>query len=55
MEWSERMNAAIDYLEGNLADSIDFNEAAKKACCSLFHFRPRVNWNLDAGMPKHGN
>ncbi len=39
MEWSERMNAAIDYIEENLAGEIDFNEAAKKASCSLFHFQ----------------
>jgi len=39
MEWSERMNAAIAYIEGNLAGEIDFSEAAKKACCSLFHFQ----------------
>jgi AraC family transcriptional regulator len=39
MEWSERMNAAIGYFEDNLAGEIDFNEAAKLACCSLFHFQ----------------
>jgi AraC family transcriptional regulator len=39
MEWSERMNAAIGYIEENLAGEIDFNEAAKKACCSVFHFQ----------------
>ena len=39
MEWSERMNAAISYLEDNLAGEIDFSEAAEKACCSLFHFQ----------------
>ena len=39
MEWSARMNAAISYIEEKLADEIDFNEAAKKACCSLFHFQ----------------
>lgn len=39
MEWSERMNAAIDYIEENLAGEIDFNEASKKACCSAFHFQ----------------
>jgi AraC family transcriptional regulator len=38
MEWSERMNAAIGYIEDNLAGEIDFSEAAKKACCSTFHF-----------------
>jgi len=39
MEWSERMNAAIDYIEENLADEIDFTKAAEKACCSTFHFQ----------------
>jgi AraC family transcriptional regulator len=39
MEWSERMNAAINYFEDNLADEIDFNAAAQKACCSPFYFQ----------------
>ncbi|MBN1176047.1 MAG: AraC family transcriptional regulator [Dehalococcoidales bacterium] len=39
MEWSERMNAAIDYIEANLASEIDFGKAAEKACCSTFHFQ----------------
>ncbi|MGD1119845.1 MAG: AraC family transcriptional regulator [Dehalococcoidales bacterium] len=39
MEWSARMNTAIAYIEDNLAEEIDFNEAAKRACCSLFHFQ----------------
>jgi AraC family transcriptional regulator len=39
MEWSERMNAAIAYIEDNLAGEIDYDEAAKLACCSLFHFQ----------------
>lgn len=39
MEWSERMNAAIGYIEDNLAGDIDFTKAAEKACCSAFHFQ----------------
>ena len=39
MEWSERMNAAISYIEDNLEDEIDFNAAAQKAFCSTFHFQ----------------
>ena len=39
MEWSARMNAALDYIEENLSDEIDIEEAAKIACCSTFHFR----------------
>jgi AraC family transcriptional regulator len=32
------MNAAIDYIEENLADEINYTRAAEKACCSTFHF-----------------
>ena len=39
MVWSERMTAAIDYIEDNLEGDIDFNTAADKACCSPFHFQ----------------
>jgi len=39
MEWSDRMNAAISYIEANLDGDMDFSEAAKKACCSVFHFQ----------------
>jgi AraC family transcriptional regulator len=43
MEWSERMNSAINYIEENLAEDIDIEEAAKRACCSPFHFQ-RIFW-----------
>ena len=39
MEWPERMNAAVDYIEANLAGDIDMEKAARIACCSSFHFR----------------
>jgi len=39
MEWSERMNAALDYIEDNLTGELDFSEAANLALCSLFHFQ----------------
>ncbi len=39
MEWSERMNAAVEYIEENLAGEIDFNEAANRALCSTYHFQ----------------
>ncbi len=39
MEWLDRLNAAIDYIEENLDQEIDYNAAAKITCCSLFHFQ----------------
>ena len=39
MEWSNRMNAAVDYIEENLAGEIDLKEAANMALCSNYHFQ----------------
>ena len=39
MDWLERMNQAMDYLEAHLADEISYDEAARIACCSTYHFQ----------------
>jgi AraC family transcriptional regulator len=39
MDWTARMNAAIDYIEDNLEANVDFSQAAAKAACSTFHFQ----------------
>ncbi|KAF5069877.1 GyrI-like small molecule binding domain protein [anaerobic digester metagenome] len=39
MDWILRLNQAIDYIENNLKEEIDVNEAAKIAACTTFHFQ----------------
>jgi AraC family transcriptional regulator len=39
MDWLERMNKAMDYIEAHLADEISYDEAARIACCSTYHFQ----------------
>jgi AraC family transcriptional regulator len=39
MEWSQRMSLAIEYIEDHLREEIDIAQAAKLACCSVFHFQ----------------
>lgn len=39
MDWLQRMNGAIDYIEDNLTGDVDFEEVAKIACCSVYHFQ----------------
>ena len=39
MEWIQRLNEAIDYIENNLDQEINVEEAAKIAACSTFHFQ----------------
>jgi len=38
MTWLDRMNAALDYIEANLAGVIEMDVAARGACCSAYHF-----------------
>lgn len=39
MEWIEKLNDAVRYIEENLSGEIDMEKAAEKACCSLYHFQ----------------
>ena len=39
MDWFERMNSAMDYIEDNLTGNIELEKAAKLACCSEYHFQ----------------
>ena len=48
MEWIDRLNRAMDYLEEHL-DAPDWQEAAGIACCSAYHFQRM--FTLLAGVP----
>lgn len=39
MEWILRMNQALEYLEEHLTQEADLEEAARIACCSVYHFQ----------------
>ncbi|MCR2805464.1 AraC family transcriptional regulator [Paenibacillus soyae] len=39
MDWLERMNRAMDYIEMNLAGDIELEEVARRACCSTYQFQ----------------
>lgn len=39
MEWVERLNQAVNYIEENLSGTIQYDVAAQLACCSTFHFQ----------------
>ncbi|MDR0857535.1 MAG: AraC family transcriptional regulator [Oscillospiraceae bacterium] len=39
MEWIERLNTAINYIEEHLGGKIEYGELAKIACCSEYHFQ----------------
>lgn len=39
MEWIERLNQTINYIEEHLAEEIDYNKLGQIACCSTYHFQ----------------
>ena len=49
MDWLDRMNKAIEYIEANLADEISYEKASRIACCSVFHFQRMFSYI--AGVP----
>ena len=39
MNWIQGIQSAIDYVEANITEEIDFEEAARQAYSSSFHFQ----------------
>jgi AraC family transcriptional regulator len=39
MDWLDRMNTAMDYIELHLTDTIEYKQLAKIVCCSVYHFQ----------------
>ncbi len=49
MEWIEGMNKAISYIEEHLTEEISYDELARIACCSAYHFQRMFAYM--AGVP----
>lgn len=49
MEWIERLNKTINYIEEHLTDGIDYEQLGQIACCSSYHFQRMFGYM--AGMP----
>ena len=49
MEWLDRFNRALDYIEDHLTRPISYDEAARIACCSTYHYQRMFSYI--AGVP----
>lgn len=49
MDWIERLNNAMNYIEEHLCDKLELDEAARIACCSTYHFQRMFAYM--AGVP----
>ena len=39
MEWIERLNSVVVYIEEHIAEEIEYDKLATIACCSSYHFQ----------------
>jgi Uncharacterized protein conserved in bacteria len=53
MEWIERLNSAINYIEENLTGEIDFDEISKIALCSSYHFQRMFTYMADVPLSEY--
>lgn len=49
MEWIERLNSAISYIEEHLTETVDYEKLGRIACCSAYHFQRMFTYM--AGIP----
>lgn len=52
MEWLERLNSAMDYLEANIGE-FSVNYAAQIACCSPFHFQRMFSYLAEVPLSEY--
>ncbi|MGO4786355.1 hypothetical protein AB4124_02775 [Paenibacillus sp. 2KB_20] len=53
MDWVQRMNEAIGYIEGHITEEIDYAEAAQIACCSVYHFQRMFPFITDVTLSEY--
>ena len=53
MEWIERLNGAINYMEEHMEDEIELEEVAKIACCSTYHFQRMFTYMANCSLSEY--
>lgn len=53
MEWTQRLNNAIYYMEENMCNVIDLGEVAKIAGCSTYHFQRMFAYMADIPLSEY--
>lgn len=53
MEWLDKMNGAINYIENNLSSDISFEKISRIAGCSSFHFQRMFSFITDIPLSEY--
>jgi len=53
VEWIERLNGAVDYIEEHLTEDIDYEQVARVACCSSYHFQRMFSYMASVSLGEY--
>ena len=53
MQWLDKMNSAIDYIEDNLDGEINTEAVAQRACCSSYNFQRMFSFIADVTLAEY--
>lgn len=53
MEWIKRLNKAINYMEEHLTEEMDYEQIAKIACCSTYHFQRMFAYMANVSLSEY--
>ncbi|MDL2327392.1 AraC family transcriptional regulator [Ruminococcaceae bacterium OttesenSCG-928-A11] len=53
MEWITRLNKTINFIEEHLTDEIDYEELARIACCSSYHYQRMFGYMADVPLSEY--
>lgn len=53
MDWIERLNSSIDYIEEHLTEEIDYESVAKVALCSSYHFQRMFSYMAEMTISEY--
>lgn len=53
MDWSQRMNKAMDYIESNLTNKISYDRISQIVCCSTYNFQRMFSFIADISLSEY--
>ena len=53
MDWLDKMNGAINYIEDHLTETIHLEDVAKKACMSVYYFQRMFSFITDIPLSEY--
>lgn len=53
MEWIDNLNKSIEYIEEHITDEVDYEQLAKIACCSAYHFQRMFAYLANAPLSEY--